>query len=46
VLLDYAQGLLDALRSASDLLEEARGGLQALLEGGLPGSGKAPTAAA
>ena len=33
-LLGYAQGLLDALRSANELLEDARGGLQALLEGG------------
>ncbi|NQD91688.1 DUF5610 domain-containing protein [Pseudomonas sp. CrR25] len=33
-LLDYAQGLLDALRSTNELLEEGRSGLQQLLKGG------------
>lgn len=34
VLLDYAQGLLDALRNATELLDDGKGSLQQLLNGG------------
>ena len=33
-LVDYAQGLLDALRSANEIAEDAKGTLQQLLDGG------------
>ncbi|UUY07140.1 DUF5610 domain-containing protein [Pseudomonas sp. J452] len=33
-LVDYAQGLLDALRSANEITEDAKGTLQQLLDGG------------